>query len=149
MSDQALRGHRGYIGSRAYTFGEFPQFVQNMVIRQCCQRHHLTYLLSATEYRMSGCYMMLQELVSTSDNMDGIVMFSVFMLPEQYEARVSIYNQLLQHGKTLYFALEDLSITTGEQVKSVEALLHLNQIVVSDAEMHALLPLVQAEAVAV
>ena len=149
MSDETLHGHRGYIGSRRYSSGEFPQFVQNMMIRQCCQKHHLTYLLSATEYRMPGCYMMLQELLTSSDTIDGIVMFSVFMLPEQYDVRVDFYTALLQRGKTLYFALEDLSIKTWEQVKSVEALLQLNQIVVSDANMHALLPSMQTEAVAI
>ena len=53
-------GCRGYVGSRIYQCGDFPQAVQNMVIRNYCQKHQLTYLLSATEYAMPGCYMILE-----------------------------------------------------------------------------------------
>ena len=57
-------GYRGYIGSRIYHCGDFPQYVQNMIIRDYCQKHHLTYLLSATEYTMPGCFMILEEVIS-------------------------------------------------------------------------------------
>ena len=47
-----MAGHRGYIFSRPFHGNRVPQHVQNMVIRDYCQRNGLNYLLSATEYAM-------------------------------------------------------------------------------------------------
>ena len=43
---------RGYIFSRAFAGQRIPQHMQNLVIRDYCQRNGHTYLLSAAEYAM-------------------------------------------------------------------------------------------------
>lgn len=126
--EQGSTGYRGYIGSRVYHCGEFPQYVQNMIIRNYCQKHHLTYLLSATEYAMPGCYMILEEVVNSIDSLQGIAMFSIFMLPASAEKRHEIYRKILKTGKSLHAALEDLSIKTEADIQMVEDILRLNQI---------------------
>jgi len=134
-----LSGYRGYIGSRVYQCGEFPQFVQNMVIRNYCQKHKLAYLLSATEYAMSGCYMVLQEVVDSIRLVDGIVLFSIFMLPEVAESRFRIYEKVLLSGKTLHTALEDLSLKSLNDIRAVEVVLNVNRIVMNHTTISTLL----------
>jgi sporadic carbohydrate cluster protein (TIGR04323 family) len=46
-------GHRGYIASRPVRGQDWPQHVQNLVVRDYAQRNGLHYLLSATEYAMA------------------------------------------------------------------------------------------------
>jgi sporadic carbohydrate cluster protein (TIGR04323 family) len=121
-------GYRGYIGSRVYHCGEFPQYVQNMIIRNYCQKHHLTYLLSATEYAMPGCYMILEEVVNTIETVQGIAMFSIFMLPTSAKKRHKIYQKILKKGKSLHAALEDIAIKSEADIQMVEDILRLNQI---------------------
>lgn len=127
MTNKA-EGYRGYIGSRAYQGSDFPQHLQNLTIRHYCQKHRLAYLLSATEYAMPGCYMMLEEVLSSLPSIDGIVLFSIFMLPESAEKRARIYEKLLTEGRSLHAALEDLSIRKKEDIQLIEDILTLNKI---------------------
>src|SRR5262245_57582959 len=115
-----VKGYRGYIGSRSYVSGDFPQYVQNLLIRSHCQKHGLSYLLSATEYRMPGCYMMLEEVLNSIELVEGIILFSIFMLPDSPAKRVPIYNKILQSKRRLYAALEDLCIQTESDIQAIE-----------------------------
>ena len=116
----ARRGYRGYIGSRSY-FGErTPQKVQNLMIRDFCRRHGFAYLLSATEYAMPGCYLMLHDLLSQLDRIEGIVLYSIFMLPDRPERREIIVGQILGNKGSLHGALEEISVTDYESYKKIE-----------------------------
>lgn len=131
MSDD--KGYRGYIGSRTYHCGDFPQSIQNMIIRNYCQKHQLKYLLSATEYAMPGCYMILEEIINAKDAVQGVVMFSIFMLPASAQARRDIYQRILKSGRTLYAALEDMAICNESDVQMVEDVLNINKIAKREA----------------
>ena len=121
-------GHRGYIGSRLY-FGErAAQHVQNLVIRDYCQRYKYQYLLSVTEYAMPGCYMMLEEVVREAPHLSGVVLYSLFMLPARRERRLDIYNRLLGAGATLHGALEDLTIAGAGDIQRVEDIWRIKQL---------------------
>jgi len=132
MKKNNIIGYRGYIGSRRYQCGEFPQYVQNMIIRHYCQKHQLTYLLSATEYAMPGCYMMLDEVVNSIETVEGMVLFSIFMLPRSAAKRQIIYQKVLQAKKSLHAALEDLAIRDASDIAMIEDILKLNQIAASN-----------------
>ncbi|TAK76560.1 MAG: sporadic carbohydrate cluster protein, TIGR04323 family [Gammaproteobacteria bacterium] len=123
------KGHRGYIGSRPYHSGDYPQHVQNIIIRNYCQKNQLTYLLSATEYAMPGCYMMLEEVLRSLDTLEGIVLFSIFMLPKSAQKRKAIYDEILKGGTSLHAALEDLSIHSEADIQVVEDMMNLNNII--------------------
>lgn len=125
-------GYRGYIGSRQYASGEYTQSVQNLLIRTYCQRNAMTYLLSATEYAMPRCYMMLEEVVNSVNELEGIVLFSIFMLPESPSRRQMIYRKILSAGKSLHAALEDLSIHSEADIQKVEDLLMMHHIVMDE-----------------
>ena len=58
-----------------------PQQVQNLVIRNYADRNRLTYLLSATEYAMPNCYMMLEKVIKELSGLEGVICYSLFMLP--------------------------------------------------------------------
>ncbi len=132
MSSNNVLGYRGYIGSRPYSGLDFPQNVQNFWIRSYCQKHQLTYLLSATEYKMLGCYMILEEVISSIDTLDGIVLFTIFMLPSSARERKRIYEAVLSKGRTLHGALEDIRIQKHDDIQMVEDILRLNAIALTD-----------------
>ena len=92
----------------------FPQRVQNLVVRDYAQRRGLPFRLSLTEYAMPGCTMMLETLLGELDQLDGIVLFSVFTLPERRAHRRSIFERVLAAGKSLHAALENLVVRTAE-----------------------------------
>src|SRR5579872_4772872 len=126
------KGFRGYVGTRPYRGMEFPQAVQNMLIRNYCQKHQMTYLLSGTEYTMPGCYMILEEILSSMESLEGIVLFSIFMLPGSAQTRQRIYETILDTGRSLHAALEDIAVRSWQDVQMVEDILNLNKIALTN-----------------
>lgn len=127
------RGHRGYIASRPIGAHRVPQHVQNLVLRDYAQRRNLRYRLSATEYAMAHCYMMLAQLTEELPHIDGIILYSMFMLPERAERRLALYERVLAANATLHAAIEDLvlagpaDIARWEDIFSVHAVTSQSQ----------------------
>jgi len=127
-ADRKARGHRGYIGSRTYAGQRPPQHVQNLVVRDYCERHGLRFLLSATEYAVPGSYLMLESVLESLEELDGIVLYSLFLLPEDAQARRDVYRRVLAAGADLHFAVEDLALRTEGDVPAIEDLLAIARI---------------------
>jgi sporadic carbohydrate cluster protein (TIGR04323 family) len=115
-------GYRGYIGSRPYRGLRAPQHVQNLVVRTYCQRNKMGYLLSATEYAMPGCYIMLNEVLQELPHIEGIVLYSLFMLPDDAERRRAVWDRVLASGATLHGAVEDWAVRSAADVTRAEDL---------------------------
>ena len=116
-----MSGCRGYISSRPWFNGErSPQHVQNIVLRDFARRKGLTYLLSAVEYTMPNCFQMLKVVLEELPQLDGILCYSLFMLPEEDAKRIAIYNQILTANKAIYFALEDITFSSTSDIVLVE-----------------------------
>lgn len=113
-------GHRGYIASRPVRGQDWPQHVQNLVIRDYAQRNGLHYLLSATEYAMDGCYMNLETVLGELDHIEGIVCFSLFMLPKRAERRRALYDRIFAASADLHGALENMAIRTEADIARLE-----------------------------
>lgn len=100
-----------------------PQRVQNLVIRDYASRNGLAYLVSVSEFAMPGCYMMLENALLGLDRTLGIIAFSAFMLPHDAEQRTQIYERIFAAGATLHAALENLSVSSADDVPRFEDLL--------------------------
>lgn len=121
MSDRSHRsGYRGYIASRAIRGTVFPQHVQNLVVRDYAQRRGLRYLLSATEYAMPSCYMMLHSILEELVTLEGLIFFSMFMLPLRRERRQDVYDRVFAAGCELHAALEGISLRRPSDVIAIE-----------------------------
>ena len=119
---------RGYVFSREIGKQAVPQRVQNLVIRICAERHELTYLLSATEYYMDDCYMMLKSALDELGQIEGIIFYSTHQLPSDATERKKIYDKVLNSKKGLRFALEDLALFNEKDVKLIEDLKACNEL---------------------
>jgi sporadic carbohydrate cluster protein (TIGR04323 family) len=114
------KGWRGYISSRAREGNFIPQRVQNLVIRNYAQSKGMPFLLSATEYYMDNCYMMLNALLEEVENIAGIIFYSVKLLPTDLTQRRNIYSAVLSKGGGLHFALEELAIVQENDTGLIE-----------------------------
>lgn len=113
---------QGYVFSRPFMGERVPQHVQNLVIRDYCERNGLHYLLSATEYAMEHCHLMLKQVLDELAEIDGIAAYSLFQLPEDANERERVYSRVLALGKTLHFAVEGLRISTEQDRDRIETL---------------------------
>ena len=115
-----LKKVRGYIFCRSFMGERVPQHVQNIVIRDYCEKNNLSYLLSSTEYAMKNCYLMLEQVLDELISIDGIVAYSLFLLPEDKSSRLKVYNKILDLNKAIHFSVGSLKITTQEDVEKIE-----------------------------
>lgn len=111
---------RGYIFARPFMGERAPQHVQNIILRDYCQKRGHELLLSATEYAMPDSYMILESVLDDLANIDGIVFYSLYQLPLQPEKRKLIYSRVLRAQKSLHFAVEGMSISNSNEIESVE-----------------------------
>jgi len=119
------RPHRGYIASRPIQGSRVGQHIQNLVIRDYAIRTGLTYVLSATEYSMPGCYMMLEQLIQDLERLGGIIAYSLFMLPQRPERRLALYEQILNAGASIHTAVEGLVLERRSDIGRIEDILLL------------------------
>lgn len=116
----------GYIASRPIAGSRVPQHIQNMVIREYCRQRGLGFNLSATEYAIPHCYVMFEKLVADLPAYDGIVAYSMFMLPSRAERRRALYDRILGAGCSLRAACEDLVLASSEDARRWEDILMVN-----------------------
>lgn len=119
---------RGYIFSRPF-FGErAPQHIQNLIIKDYCDKKNYLFLLSFTEYRMSNSTLMLQSLIKDLKKIDGIVFFSLFQLPESNSFRINLLKKILKEKKEIHFAVEKIIFNSKFQIEQIENLFNLKKL---------------------
>lgn len=113
---------RGYISSRECLGVNYPQRIQNIVIRDYCNNNKFKFLLSAAEYSMKGSYFVLKDIIKELSAISGVVAFSIFQLPDNKNKRIDLLKTFIKKKKSIHFALERFS------VKSNKDIVKLNQI---------------------
>jgi len=115
-----LKKVRGYIFSRPFMGERAPQHVQNIIIRHYCEKNNLFYLLSSTEYAKKKSHLMLDQVLNELKNVDGIVAYSLFQLPENKTLRNKVYNKIIKLKKELHFSVEGLKIVNSKDIEKIE-----------------------------
>jgi sporadic carbohydrate cluster protein (TIGR04323 family) len=119
----ARKGWRGYVFSRPINGQTIPQRVQNLVLRTYAEKNRLRFLLSATEYHMPGSFMMLESQYPSLRSLEGLLFYSVSMLPEKRDQRLRLYDAVLKAGGGIRFALEELALLDLAGVQLIEDVL--------------------------
>lgn len=113
-------GFRGYASARMSGGRSVPQSVQQLVMRDYCAKRGMTYLLAATEYVIPGSTMMLEAVLDELDHLDGIVFYSLFLLPERRTKRLELFSRVIDGGRTLHAAAEAIVIGDWNDAGRVE-----------------------------
>ena len=103
---------RGYIFSRNFSDGSFvDQSTQNAVIRQACEKNLYNFKLSATEYGMKNCFLMLEKLIEdlNSKHINGIAFYSIYQLPSG-TIKKKLFDVALKKEKKILFSKQDIII---------------------------------------
>ncbi|SEP48112.1 sporadic carbohydrate cluster protein, LIC12192 family [Rhodospirillales bacterium URHD0017] len=117
------KGYRGYIVSRPVDDHRVPQHIQNVVIREYAEKREMQYLLSVTEYSMSGSYLILEQALDELSGIEGIILYSMFALPALPAQRLSIYRRVLDAGCSLHAAVERFALRGEEDIERWENVL--------------------------
>ena len=116
-------GYRGYVTSREFGGLRIPVPVQSLVLRDYCARKKLIYKLHLNENMFPHSYMVLEGLVRDLGAVEGVLMCSMYMLPQRAERRARIYAKILEQGADLHFVMEDVVVRRMEDTAAVEEVL--------------------------
>ncbi len=122
------KGYRGYVFSRSVDSHRVPQHIQNLVIRDYASRRKLHYLLSSTEYAMPDCYLILEQVLGDLAALEGVILYTMFMLPSDPQQRQLMYRRLLAAGCSLHAAVEDFVLASEADIERWENLLQIADI---------------------
>jgi sporadic carbohydrate cluster protein (TIGR04323 family) len=111
---------RGYIYSREFMGERVPQNVQNLFIRDFCNKKNFQYLLSATEYAMESSSMVLDQTINDLKKIDGIVAYSIFQLPVKKKKRIEYLQKIINLKKIFFGALENLKVSNNKELEKIE-----------------------------
>ncbi len=119
----ARSGYRGYVSCREFGGLRVPVPVQSTFLRDYCNRHGFLYKLHVNENEFPHSYMVLDGMLAELDGLEGVLMFSMFMLPQRPARRRAVFDRILAAGIELHFPLENLVIRRASDVEPVEQML--------------------------
>lgn len=123
-----IKDCRGYISSRSFSGNWVPQHIQNTIIRDFCNKNNCYYLLSAAEYAIPNCYMVLEEMAQESTRLDGIVLYSIYQLPQNENHRLELCELILNNNCSIFSSVENMKITNLDELHGANVVLNLNNI---------------------
>ena len=112
---------RGYIFSRSFSDGSFvDQSIQNAVIRQACEKNLYDFKLSATEYGMKDCFLMLEKLIEDlqTKHINGLAFYSIYQLPTG-NIRKKLFNTVLKKKKKIIIEKKEDLIELDELINLI------------------------------
>ncbi len=113
---------RGYNFSRSFMGERVPQHVQNIVIKDFCQKRNFNFLLSVSEYSMPNSFYILKDLLNNLTGLYGVVAYSIFQMPYDDKERKLVFKKILNKKKKLFFACENLEVSNNNDVDRVESI---------------------------
>tara|TARA_B100000575_G_C23118470_1_gene646897 strand:- start:1622 stop:2026 length:405 start_codon:yes stop_codon:yes gene_type:complete len=123
-----MNTYRGYISSRDCLGVNYPQRIQNIVIRDYCENNKFKFLLSAAEYSMVGSNIILKDLIKELSTISGVVAFSIFQLPENKNKRINFLKIFIKKKKSIHFALERFVVKSDKDVVKLNQIWQIKKI---------------------
>ena len=122
---------KGYISSGSLSDNSIvDQSIQNMVIWNSCEKRGLQYHLSATEYGISNCFLVLNQILKDlkKNKYEGVAFYSLAQLPLNFNKRKKIYEATVSRGKQILFSLENLLINNKEKIEDIEQIIQIQNL---------------------
>ena len=124
---------RGYISSGIFYGNRTPQHLQNQIVKSYCDSNNLQFILSRAEYWINGSTN-CQLWAALKEGFKNIVLFSLWLLPENRQERIKIYVYCLNKGIVLHFATERMYTESSESsFRELELLIQSNLVLMETA----------------
>jgi len=120
-------GYRGYTTHREFAGNRIPVPVQNLMIRDYAARNSLQFKLGVDEFNFPGCYLRLMILLEELPMLEGIIASSLFVLPEETDQRLMVYDEILKNGARLHLIMENMVIDGAESIVRAEDIIQVNR----------------------
>lgn len=119
-------GYRGYVTSREFGGLRIPVPTQALILRDYCTRKKFLYKLHINENVFPHSYLVLESLIKNLDGLEGLLVTSLFMLPERAERRRALYEHIYRQEVTLHFVMEDVVLARPGDEAWIEDILAIH-----------------------
>jgi sporadic carbohydrate cluster protein (TIGR04323 family) len=127
MADSPNRsGYRGYVTSREFGGLRIPVPTQALILRDYCARKKFLYKLHVNENVFPHSYLVLESLINNLDGFEGLLVTSLFMLPERPERRRALYEHIYRQEVTMHFVMEDVVLARPGDETWIEDILAIH-----------------------
>jgi sporadic carbohydrate cluster protein (TIGR04323 family) len=116
---------KGYIFSRPFLGERAPQHIQNIVLKDYCNKKKFFFFMSATEYSIEKSTYILNDLLNNINDYDGLIFYSIFQLPEDLEQRSKFYKNIIKKNKQVHFAVENFAAKNIKNFQEIEKVFRL------------------------
>ena len=124
-----MKNFKGYISSRKLNNDKtVEQSIQNMTIRNCCEKRGYTFLLSATEFGMKNSFLVLNQVLSEIQKYDGIAFYSFLQLPKNKKKALEILKLIVNSNKKILFSLENLLIENFYDINKIYQIISIDNL---------------------
>ena len=113
---------KGYIFSKEFLDERAPQNIQNLVLRDYCKKNNYNFILSSTEYIFAENALVLSSLVNDLKKIDGIILYSIFQLPENQKLRDKIIKKVITKKKQMHFVLESFILKDKSDINYLDTI---------------------------
>jgi sporadic carbohydrate cluster protein (TIGR04323 family) len=107
---------QGYVKLTDFNNIYIPPSIQNLIIKNYCEQNNLVFKLSVNEQNIANCYMELFFILKSIKKIDGLIMNSIYMLPQDKKNFNFFINLYKKRNLKLFFIFEN------EKVKSLKEL---------------------------
>jgi sporadic carbohydrate cluster protein (TIGR04323 family) len=120
-------GYRGYVTSREFGGLRIPVPTQALMLRDYCAQKHFLYKLHVNENIFPHSYLALESLIKNLDGLEGLLISSLFMLPERHTRRRALYEHIYRQKVTMHFVMEEIVLARPEDETRIEEILAIHR----------------------
>lgn len=110
--------YQGYVQLKNFNNIYLPPAIQNLIIKNYCEQNNLTFKLSVNELNIKNCYMELFFILRNIKKIDGLIMNSIYMLPQDrkdFNLFCSLYSK---RNIELIFIFENQKVNSLKELKN-------------------------------
>ena len=130
---------RTYVSSRPFGKLNIPVPLQSLGIRDFCSKNNLAFVLPVNENSFPNSYLVLEGIIENLNFYEGIIMYSINMLPTKKEKRLKLINKILQQNCRVLFVLENISISDDSSLKETEFLIKIKQNTITEEQLQKMI----------
>ena len=110
--------YQGYVKLQDFNNIYLPPSIQNLIIKNYCEQNNFIFKLSVNEQNIKNCYMELFFILRNIKKIDGLIMNSIYMLPQDikdFNLFCSLYSK---RNIKLIFIFENLKVNSLKELKN-------------------------------
>ncbi len=120
----------GYTSSRPFGGFVMPVPAQNSCLREYSVKFEATYKLPQLEHKYKNCYMQLFTSLNFLKKNDGIVMYSLLMMPKKNKLK-TFFKILKNKNNSVHFVLENFFCKTINEFEEKLISYEIKELVIS------------------